>query len=224
MKSTPLLRSKSRSGFTLVEMLVVIGIIAILASVLFSVGGSAIRAAQRARASQIANSLQTAALNYYNEYNAYPVPTGTTGDLLIPDTDAATWPLWIEALCGNVNPFNSTTVAPTTIANSRNVAFLTMKGSDLVSMTDPAPKNPLPAIAANNSFNIVFDSNYDNIVGDTPITGSTTTAGSPMPDFVNSTSGSIKALVNGASGGVAVWADCNSSIVKENPNFFVHTY
>ena len=227
MKSPLIFRSKGRSGFTLVEMLVVIGIIAILASVLFSVGSSAIRAAQRAKASQIANSIQTAALNYYTEYNTYPVPTGTAGDLTYGDNDFADWTILTEALCGNINPSNAQSVPATTITNSRNIAFLSMKASDLVTTNNSAaPKNPLPVNAANNTFNIVFDSDYDNIVGNGTVTGQPdgSTAGSPMPDFVNSAPGKIVALTNGASGGVAVWADCNTSTTSENPNFFVHTY
>jgi len=219
MKSSPFSRSGARSGFTLVELLVVIGIIAILASVIFSVGSSAIRAAERVKAAQIANSLQTACVNYYSEYNTYPVPTGTNGDLLIADNDTTTWPILIDALCGNINPLNAQTVAPTTIANSRNIAFLNMKPADIT--TAGAPKNPLPYSANNPTFNIAFDSDYDNIVGDS---GS---AKSTLIDFVNSKNGQAPTtLTTGTSGGVAVWANCNTTttVAKWNYGFFVHTY
>ena len=222
-------RSRQQSGFTLVELLVVMGIIAILAGVLFAAGGAALRAAERAKAAQIANALQTSVLNYYTEYNVYPLPanTPTTGDYMISDGDTANWPILVDALCGNINPYNSSSVTPTTIANARNITFLNLKAGDLISATDPAPKNPLPAIPANNSFNLVMDANYDNIVGDGTIGGSSSsTAGTPMPDFVNSSIGNIKAIAGnaGTSGGVAVWADCNTSTKEENPGFFIRTF
>ncbi len=214
--------SRIRSGFTLVELLVVIGIIAILAGVLFSAGGAAIRAAQRAKMSQVANSIQTAALNYYSEYNAYPIPTGAAAnvDYSIADTDTGDWKPFIIALCGNIDPATpSATPIPQTVSNTRNISFLSLKPGDLVTGTD-APKNLFNPTAAQKTFNIVIDSDYDNIVGDTSTL--------KLIDFVQSKVGAAPTVLpNGATTGVAVWADCNtvaSGSKTWNPTFVVHTY
>jgi len=227
MKSPLVNRLASRSGFTLVELLVVMGIIAILAAVLFGVGGSAIRSAQRAKAQQLANAIQTASLNYYNEYNAYPVSSSANSgqDYLIADSDTTDWVPLIEALCGNVNPTqpSSTPLTGLSVSNARNIAFLQMKATDLVSVSGnltPAPKNPLPNSSSNPTFNIAFDYDYDGIVGDSG------TANGKLIDFVNSSIGHEKFLTNGTTGGVAVWADCNGTTSTSTwaPGFVVRTY
>ena len=63
------------SGFTLVELLVVIAIIAVLASVLMGAAGMAMKAAQRAKTYNTCSQIQSAAMNYFTEYSVYPVPT-----------------------------------------------------------------------------------------------------------------------------------------------------
>ena len=67
-------KTSSRSGFTLVELLVVIAIIAILASVITVAASGAINAAKRAKAANMGSQIQTAILAYNTEYGVYPVP------------------------------------------------------------------------------------------------------------------------------------------------------
>ena len=214
------------SGFTLVELLVVIGIIAILAAVILAAGGAALRAAQRAKAANLANQIQTACLNYYTEYSLYPVPTGTTTDYFIADSDATDWGVLIDALCGNLSPSTGTTVAATTITNTRSIAFLQLKSSDV--NTQNAPLNPISFNStADPYFNIGIDNDYSGIVGDSgipPTSGSLT----GIPNFSTSTQGNILPYTkpSGVTGGVIVWANCNTTTTaaKWNPGFFVHTY
>ena len=211
-------RRSKYSGFTLVELLVVIGIIAILASVLLSAGNSAIRSAQRAKASNLASQLQAACLSYFTEYSVYPVPPNTTGDYVIKDTDAASWKNLVIALSGNIDPANpGTPVANPVIANTRAISFITLQSSDLVTGTD-APKNPLPPNAAQLYFNIAMDNDYDGVLGGN---GASTAA---LPNFNTSTLGNVVLTGGSSTAGVAVWANCNGNATGQNPAYWVHTY
>ena len=206
-------------AFTLVELLVVIGIIAILAAVTLQVGGAVINSAKRAKAANTATQIQTACLGYYTEYSIYPVPTGTTGDYVIGDsssTDETSWGALIESLCGNLSPYKPGNAVSATVPNSRGIAFLTLKSSD-VDAKD-APLNPLPsgsgASATNLYFSIAINSSYSGVLG-TNAPSSTV-----MPSF-----GGTFATTGGTStAGVAVWANCNAKTTVTNGNFFVHTY
>jgi prepilin-type N-terminal cleavage/methylation domain-containing protein len=211
--------SSKHAGFTLVELLVVIGIIAILAAVLTTAASSAFRAAKRAKAQTMANQIQTGCQAYFTEYSVYPVITGSpAGDFYVSDS-STNWKQITEALCGNLSPYNPTTTVNPTVSNTRGIAFLSFKATDV----DPndCPLNPLPYSTANLYFNIVMDSDYSGIVGDSGSAKSNT-----MPDFVNSKVGTMAYLANGTTGGIAVWANCNTTTTATswNPNFIVHTY
>src|ERR1700678_4006795 len=141
MKKSPFRSRGSRlSGFTLVELLVVIGIIAILAGILLSVVGPAIHSAKQAKAANFAGQIQTAVLAYDTEYGVYPIPTNTVKDYTIADNDATDWGDLIDALCGNIKPSTGIAATQTIIANTRAISFLTLRTSD-VDKND-APLNP----------------------------------------------------------------------------------
>ncbi len=215
-------RLKSRSrlaklhSFTLVELLVVMGIIAILASVLVVSAGSIIRQAKRAKFNATATSIQTSVLNYYTEYSVYPVPPNTTTDFLIDDTDSAgNWKNLILCLSGNINPLTGASDTSSTITNSRAIAFLSLKKADVydsTATTKVAPINPLPPDTNHKYMNIAMDGNYDGVIG--------TDGAVAMPNF----SGSFATTGGSTTQGVAVWANCNGSTTSTNANFWVHTY
>jgi len=213
-------RFANAAGFTLIELLVVIAIIAILAAVLVGAGGAAINSAKRAQASNLANQIQTACLNYYTEYSVYPIPNtaAASKDYLLDDTtgSAANWKLMICALSGNISPLDGTAVAATTVSNTRGIAFLSMKKTDVfdsANTANVAPMNPLPAGTGHPYFNLAMDGDYDGVLG-------SATSGINMPNF----SGTFSATTGGTStAGVAVWANCNVG-ASSNPNWYVHTY
>jgi prepilin-type N-terminal cleavage/methylation domain-containing protein len=218
-----------KAGFTLVELLVVMGIIAILAAVTLSVAGTVINSAKRAKAQNTATQIQTAVLNYYTEYSVYPAPASTTTDYEINDADTATgagtakWGPLIECLSGMIKPCNGTTSTETVFTNTRSIAFLTLKGSDVTgaSATDPdAPINPItPNTTTNPYFNIAIDTDYDGILG-----GNDATSGAWLPNFTTVTTGSAPPYTGNCTSGVAVWANCNPNSNIQNSNNWVKTY
>lgn len=216
------LRIAKPSGFTLVELLVVIGIIAILAGAVLAGAGSVIKAAKRAKAAQIANSIQTAVLAYNTEYGVYPVPsTETAGkDFVIGDTstDKQNWGYLLYGLCGNINPYTAlATPAPSQApSNTHAVPFLNLKKSDVDA--NNAPLNPLPPDTVHIYFNIAIDNDYDGVLGVTPSNVTT------MPNFGVTPFTTAAAAGGGTStAGVAVWANCNTTTTI-NGNFYVKTY
>jgi prepilin-type N-terminal cleavage/methylation domain-containing protein len=217
------LRLSKLSSFTLVELLVVIGIIAILASVILSAGTTALKAAKRVKAANMANQIQTACLGYYTEYSIYPVGTAAadgTSPASIGDTStgATAWGNLLDALCGNFKPSTGAVATQTAITNSRGIAFMTVRTSDVDA--NDAPLNPLPTGTGGTAeiyFNIAMDADYDGILG----TGASTAV---LPNFTAGTITSLSLTGGSSTAGVAVWANCNGSTSTTNVNFWVHTY
>ena len=78
MKLTAQRPARHHQGFTLIEMLVVIGIIAILASMAMPVYNTVMRKAYETQARAMMNGLTTAISGYQTEYNHYPNPNSST--------------------------------------------------------------------------------------------------------------------------------------------------
>jgi len=226
-KTLSISRPANRSGFTLVELLVVIGIIAILAGAVLGASNLALKSAKRAKAQNLASQIQTAALGYYAEYSVYPVPSGSTSQTAyISDatSSAQTWGTLVDVLCGNVSPSTGkATTAPTSgPTNTRGIAFLSLNTTDVdIKSGYDAPLNPLPPSTSNPYFNIAMDADYAGLLGAAP---STFTA---MPNFAAATGSTLNFSSGGTStAGVAVWANCTGkpNSTTCNPNWWVHTY
>jgi prepilin-type N-terminal cleavage/methylation domain-containing protein len=77
--NTSILRRPAR-GFTLVELLVVISIIAVLASMGFAGAQAAINKAKKTKARKICVTLDQAVLAFYDEYGRLPTLGSSSGD------------------------------------------------------------------------------------------------------------------------------------------------
>jgi prepilin-type N-terminal cleavage/methylation domain-containing protein len=217
------LHRTARSGFTLVELLVVIAIIAILAAVVAVSAGAAINAAKRAKMATLAGQIQTAVLSYYTEYSTYPVPAPGTDVLFQAPHE---WQPVTVALNGGVDPGNPTSGQfygnNPPVPNTRQIPYLTFTRPDLDTTVTPAvPKTPFTGQGGKTQyFFMAVDADYSNILGDT---GGNT----KPPDFSSVTSRST-ALPAGKelSAGVAVWAngDPATNGNTTHPNLWIHTY
>ena len=105
---------RRQSGFTLVELLVVITIIAVLAGAGFAAASAAIQKAKKVTALATATALESAVSNFYTEYGS--MPKNISADTQI-DTSSDT--AFLNVLLG------SETVSP--ILNTRAVKFLSVK-------------------------------------------------------------------------------------------------
>jgi prepilin-type N-terminal cleavage/methylation domain-containing protein len=82
MKHT--LHLAARRGFTLIEMLVVIGIIGILASLAVPAATGVMKKAKKVKTSAALKDVQLGIKNYQVEYNRYPLRAGSTTEDPIP--------------------------------------------------------------------------------------------------------------------------------------------
>lgn len=224
----PFRKRRPSSGFTLVELLVVMGIIAILAGVIGVSVGSAIKYAKRTKSSSMATSIQTAVQNYYTEYGVYPTPSGfgdgaTPTDAYYDGGSSSGWKDLITALCGDMNPASSppTVLTPTPDLNTRKIAFFTPSRSDIdVAGSTGVPQNPFYTSGGTypQFYYMIIDTDYSGIAGDT--------GSAPMiPDFSGTNVASGKAVV----GGVIVWSPNDQPLTSSaaNPSksaFWSHTY
>ena len=83
-----------QAGFTLIEILVVIAIIAILASIILPMGGAARKTALRRRAAMEMNSLKTAILQFQADHKYMPWPPEGAQKVRVGEDK---WALTIEA-------------------------------------------------------------------------------------------------------------------------------
>ena len=160
-------------GFTLVELLTVIAIIAILMGLLFPAIGSVKDQARKAEARTACLGIVTAVKAYNTEYGKYPNPLAgvlptTPVDIIVGDVTTGL------ASVGNENLFNTLRAKATgtntaNALNPRKIVFF--EGKDAAVPT--APKSGFGPTGAyfdpwGSQYCVVLDANYDNQLSTIP--------------------------------------------------------
>lgn len=149
-----------KKGFTLVELLVVIGILALLAAILMPAMNAVMRRNERMTASMEAKSVATGWKGYFNEYGRW---------LFVSNNTVAFGQDARENISGGI-PMNAEALRVLTFYNPREITFLDLDQKNLNSqgtLTDPWG-NPIKVLFDVNSdghVTMTGDSNiYDNVI------------------------------------------------------------
>ncbi len=147
----------SSPGFTLVELLVVIGIIALLAAILLPAMNAAFNKAEKSQAQVEVRSILAAIQAYNNEYGKVPVRAAmqgnnddSAGDLYAADISKSV----IKALNGIHDS------SANGVPNPRKIAFLDSQGSS----TDGTFNDPWGDAAVPRQYLMKMDTDYSNSI------------------------------------------------------------
>ena len=139
-----------RRNFTLVELLVVIGIIAVLAGMLMAGIMYAPAKAQKAKAQAEITTLVNAIKQYESAYGVLPIPSGalSSGDGTLASDK---YKLMIHILQADDEGLSNSDKDIVKKQNKRSTKFLDIQGNEVGVFTDPWGED----------YNVVFDANYN---------------------------------------------------------------
>lgn len=149
---------KTSRGFTLVELLVVISIIAVLMGLLFPVAGSVMRSAKKTQAKNDALQIASAIKGYYTEYGRFPIDSGSNDTTLTNDGDLGD--LYKVLLA---SPRNDDNVRDN---NPRLIVFLDAK--DAKNGRGGIDEDYVFRDPWGQPYQVVIDANYDNEIPSLP--------------------------------------------------------
>ena len=154
-----------RRNFTLVELLVVIGIIAVLAGMLMAGIMYAPAKAQKAKSQAEVTTLLNAIKQYESTYGVLPIPKDAlSSDGTLSSSD---YKMMIHILQADDEGLNDSDKEKMKKQNKRLTKFLDIQGNEAGTYTDPWDEE----------YNVVFDADYDGkIVLSNPIPGLNTEA------------------------------------------------
>ena len=109
-----------RRGFTLIEMLVVMGVIGILVALLMPVIGMVRESAKKSQARTDAVRIESGLVAYFNDYNKFPLTTQGSGDVYSETTASMAI---IKALT-----INGSADAATKELNPRMIPYVAVQG------------------------------------------------------------------------------------------------
>ncbi len=150
MKRILLEKKPGRRAYTLVELLVVIGIIAVLASLTFTVARSVILSGQKMETKTMLTDVELAVNQYFTDYNRMPVAGQSEEPLrLNQGTDLLTVLLGDVSGPGSANPAGKPYLTPRPARNGRG------------GLLEPGGMPPSLVDRWGNPFYIVMDMNFD---------------------------------------------------------------
>lgn len=154
--------SSRRRGFTLVELLVVITIIAVLAAAGFAAGNAAVQKAKKVKALASCTALSSAVENFYTEYGRMPYDGGTA-DVTV-STDSGEGITLLEALLGldeKLNPRGVKFLSVKEGKGKRDGIVYSANGNSVEGLFDPW----------GGPYNVIMDLDYDEQVRPEPSAG-----------------------------------------------------
>jgi prepilin-type N-terminal cleavage/methylation domain-containing protein len=142
------LRQRHRAAFTLIEMMIVIGIILVLAAMVYPATIMVITAANKAHARHLVEQLNVAAAGYRNEYHRMPRPRSAVELVLI--FNGLRDPVSVQDASGSA----------LLAENPRKIKFMEFKTKDVINSPTQQSTGPL-----HDRWGTPFAYAFDNGVG-----------------------------------------------------------
>jgi len=155
----PKLPQNAARGFSLMELMVVITIIAILSSIIIPAGHAVQKNMKKVQAQKTCTELRTALMSYFTEYKRFPAFPGTSGQDTTSPTDS-TSPV-MSTLLGVDPTYNRRSIQffSTRPAKAKGMPGLYKDASGTLELLDPFMSG---SGGQSNPYFIMIDANYDN--------------------------------------------------------------